>query len=119
MDKEKSLKVVSKENLFWTVWRKGILLKGSYILAGTFVGLSAILAWLIPEGSFIVSKSAIGSGSDLVSLVITSLAVVLVGFGISMVSLERDRVVAYIMGLVSVAVSTLILVKVASVLYFW
>ena len=119
MDREKSLKLIKKENLFWTVWRKGLLLKGSYILSALFVAFSFILSLFIPKGSFVITGHVIGSGIDLISLVIASGAAVLIGFGISMVSLERDRVVAYVMGFVSVAVSALILIKVASVLYFW
>lgn len=90
------------------------------ITAGLILVLSAAAAlFLIGKGDFIILPGQAGNKYIVMKLILTGTAISAINILVSWAVFRKDRVASHIAGGLAIAVSVIILLKVATVLSFW
>ncbi len=92
---------------------------GIYLLALFFVLSSFLIAVFEIEGNFIIITGFIGDQISILKIVGINFFIVAMNFVLAEFVFKRERVVSYIFGAVSLFVSAIIFVSVASRIFFW
>ena len=91
----------------------------SHYLGALFVAISAFIAISLPKDSFLIAPGILGNKWGLVGIIAVLLAVMAINFFASVIIFSRDKVLFWILSTTSAVVAFGVLVKVASVAYFW
>jgi len=110
-----------KETLFSKIDYRSIIHSPRIFLyiGGVLAIISAAIALMLPADRFVMASGVLGDKWGLLGIVVVLLVILLVNFIASALTAMRDKALFWIVSAASAAVSAGILMKVASVAYFW
>jgi len=88
-------------------------------IGGVLAAISGVVALLLPADRFVLASGVLGDKWGLLGIVVVLSVILVVNFIASALTAMRDKALFWIVSAASAVVSAGVLMKVASVAYFW
>lgn len=89
------------------------------IAAMAVIVVAVIVNVLGPAGNFVVATGIIGNKTVTAEIIAVGFIVVLMNSWLSFIVFKKERLISWYLAMAGLAVAILVLIKVASVVYFW
>jgi|GEM_PF-5868958 len=90
-----------------------------HLISLLFALISGIIAVTLPSEGFLLAPGVLGDKWGMLGFIVVLLVIEGINFIVASIAISRDKVLFWVVSAASAVVSAGILVKVASVAYFW